>query len=80
MKKVKKVPLDPRILAICDKIKDLRIAAGYTNYENFAWDHRLNRSHYHKVEKGHNMTLESFLKIIDAHGLKLKDFFQTIDL
>lgn len=71
--------IDPRTQAICNKLKALRIKAGYSNYENFAWDLEMSRSFYFKVEKGHNMGIETLLRILDAHGLTLKEFFKDID-
>lgn len=70
--------IDPRTQAICNKIKQLRIEAGYTNYENFAWDLEMSRSFYFKVEKGHNMTIETLLRILDSHEIQIDDFFSDI--
>jgi hypothetical protein len=37
---------DERIRKIAEKIKHLRIKAGYTSHENFAWEHELSRVQY----------------------------------
>lgn len=68
--------LDPRIIAISKKLKEMRIEAGYTSYENFAIDKGLQRMQYWRMEKGSNFTFTSFLKILDAHEISLADFFQ----
>ncbi|MDC7996916.1 hypothetical protein [Gilvibacter sediminis] len=68
--------LDPRIMAISKKLKQMRIEAGYTSYENFAVDKGLQRMQYWRMEKGSNFTFTSFLKILDAHKISLADFFR----
>jgi hypothetical protein len=70
---------DKRQLQIAKKIKQLRLDKGYTSYEQFAWDHEINRVQYWRIEKGGNITLASLLKILDIHKLSLKDFFSDIE-
>lgn len=68
--------LDPRIIKIAKKLKQMRIEAGYTSYENFAIDKGLKRMQYWRMEKGSNFTFTSFLKILDAHDMSLESFFK----
>ena len=77
-KKEKKV-LDSRILEIAKKIKQLRIDAGYSNYEEFCWEHGIGRMQYWKMEKGSNITLTTLFKILDAHKLSMAEFFQDFN-
>lgn len=67
---------DERIKKIAAKLKDIRIKAGYTNYENFAWDNDISRMQYWRMEKGANFTMVTFLKILDAHKISLGEFFK----
>jgi transcriptional regulator with XRE-family HTH domain len=79
---VKKQPLnstDKRRLKIAQKIKQLRIAKGYTSYEQFAWDHEINRVQYWRIEKGSNITIDSLLKVLDIHKISLSEFFSDIN-
>ncbi|MBE6245846.1 MAG: helix-turn-helix transcriptional regulator [Bacteroidales bacterium] len=69
---------DKRIKQIADKIKQLRINAGYTSHENFAWDNGLSRVQYWRVESGANITLKTLLKILDIHQVTLEDFFKDM--
>ena len=69
---------DKRIKQIADKIKQLRINAGYTSHENFAWDKGLSRVQYWRVESGANITLKTLLKILDIHQVTLEDFFKDM--
>jgi hypothetical protein len=70
---------DERIKRIADKLKELRKSAGFTNYENFAWENEIGRVQYWRMEKGANFTMVSLLKILDAHKISLKDFFSDIN-
>ena len=42
---------------IGSKLKKLRVNAGYKSYEVFAWDNKISRIQYWKMEKGTNCTL-----------------------
>ncbi len=76
--KEKNEEIDPRILAIAEKLKKLRTKAGYTSYENFAIDNELNRMQYWRLEKGINFTIKSLLKVLDIHQISMKEFFKDI--
>ena len=83
MKEVKKHNVndaidDERIKKIAEKLRELRKKAGYTNYENFAWENEIGRVQYWRMEKGANFTMVSLLKILDAHGIGLSEFFNDI--
>lgn len=70
---------DKRQKKIAEKIKQLRLAKGYTSYEKFAWENDINRVQYWRIEKGGNITLASLLKVLDVHKISLKEFFSDID-
>lgn len=69
---------DPRIQEIAQKIKQLRIDAGYSSAENFAYDKGENRVQYWRVESGANITLNTLLRILDHHKISLADFFNSL--
>lgn len=73
-----KKKLDPRVHKIAKKIRQLRIDAGYTSYESFAFDKELPRMQYWRMEAGTNFTIETLLKILDVHKISLKNFFENI--
>lgn len=77
MSKQEEIP-DERVLKIADKIKELRVDAGYTSAENFAYDNDLNRVQYWRVEKGTNITLKTLLKLLDIHKISLSEFFSDL--
>lgn len=65
----------PELIEIGKRLRELRIKAGYSNYEHFAWDNELNRQQYHNMETGKNFTLKSLLKVLAVHHLSLRQFF-----
>ncbi len=69
---------EKRLSRIGDKLRELRKAAGYKSYENFAFDNELNRVQYGRMEQGANVTLVSLLKVLDIHKLSLEDFFKGL--
>ncbi len=69
---------DERIRKIAEKIKHLRIKAGYTSHENFAWEHELSRVQYWRVESGSNITIKTLLRILDIHKISLEEFFKGL--
>lgn len=71
--------LDPRLLQIAAKLRQLRIAAGYSSYEAFAFDHELPRVSYGKHEKGSNITMKSLLRLLDIHKVTLAQFFSNLE-
>ncbi len=70
--------LDKRILKISQKIKELRISAGFTSSETFSYEHSLSRVHYWRIEKGSNITMETLIKILDIHKISLEEFFKGL--
>lgn len=67
-----------KLEAIAQKIKSLRVRAGYTSYENFAYENDLSRVQYWRMEKGCNFTINYLLKILDIHRISLEDFFKDL--
>lgn len=57
------------------RIKELRIAKGYSSYEYFAYEHNISRAQYGRYEKGEDLRFSSLAKIINALGITMKDFF-----
>lgn len=75
-KKESSEEFDALISHISEKLKHLRIKAGYSSYENFAWDNGINRMQYWKMEKGTtNFTMKSLHKVLKAHNMSLAEFF-----
>lgn len=57
------------------RLKELRIAKGYSSYEYFAYDHNISRAQYGRYEKGEDLRFSSLIKVISAFGMTMKEFF-----
>lgn len=66
---------DPIVITLGARIKELRIAKGYTNYENFAYDHDIPRSQFGRYEKGEDLRFTSLVKILQAFNISPEEFF-----
>lgn len=57
------------------RLTALRKEKGYSNYEQFAFSHDINRSQYNRYENGEDLRFSSLLKVLKALGISLKEFF-----
>ncbi len=69
-----------RLRSIGDKIKKLRVEAGYTSYAKFAIAIDMGRKQYWRLEKGYNFTMNSLFRILDAHKMTLREFFKDLEM
>ena len=72
--KPKKKP-GKEVLKLAKRIKSLRIKAGYSNYEYFAYDNNLPRAQYGRYEKGEDIRFSSLTKVAKAFKMTLSEFF-----
>jgi hypothetical protein len=57
------------------RIKAIRIEKGYTNYENFAFEHDIPRAQFGRYERGEDLRYSSLIKIIKAFDMTPQEFF-----
>lgn len=58
------------------RIKQLRIAKGYTSYEYFAYEHKLGRAQFGRYERGtEDLRYSTLLKIVRAFDMSMEEFF-----
>ncbi len=62
-------------LKLGNRLKLLRKAKGYANYEQFAYTYGIARAQYGKYEKGCNISLKTLLKITEIHEMTINEFF-----
>lgn len=67
---------EKKLIKIGQRIRDLRIKAGYTAYDKFAYDHGFDRQSILRAETGKNITLNTLMKILKVHKISLEDFFK----
>jgi transcriptional regulator with XRE-family HTH domain len=59
------------------RLKELRIAKGYTNYEYLAYEIGMSRSQLGTYENGANITIATLVKILDHLNVSLEEFFNS---
>jgi len=82
MKKVKETnpEFDEFIEKVGDRMREVRVNLGYSNYEVFAYDKNIGRSQYGKYEKGsEDLRLSSLFKVLKAMDISFEDFFKGIE-
>ncbi|RLJ31165.1 helix-turn-helix transcriptional regulator [Chryseobacterium indologenes] len=57
------------------RIKQIRIAKGYSSYEYFAYEHNISRAQYGRYEKGEDLRFSTLAKVIHAFGMTMDEFF-----
>jgi transcriptional regulator with XRE-family HTH domain len=75
MKKKPQINPDKELKRLGNRIKQLRVKAGFTSYEYFAYEHEISRTQYARYEQGKDLRYSTLLKIINAHGITVKQFF-----
>ncbi|WP_126971041.1 helix-turn-helix domain-containing protein [Gynurincola endophyticus] len=61
-------------------LKELRLEAGYTSQEEFAWKNDFDRNHYSKMERGDiDIKVVTLAKILEAFDTSLEDFFSRLE-
>lgn len=76
--KVKKLP-SKELTKLGNRIRELRIKKGYTNYEYFAFENNIPRSQYGRYEKGEDLRYSSLRRIVKALGVTMQEFFKGFD-
>lgn len=66
--------------AIANRLKELRKAKGYSNYEHIAYALEMSRSAYWRLESGVNFELKTLIKFCRLLEITLEEFFNGIDL
>lgn len=67
--------IEQQLAHIGRRLKALRKAKGYKNYEQFAYEHNIGRAQYGRYEKGSDLRLSSLLKVLDALQVTPAEFF-----
>ncbi|TPN84379.1 helix-turn-helix domain-containing protein [Aquimarina algicola] len=64
--------------AIGNRIKELRIQAGYTSYTNFAIEHNLENKSVWRWEAGVNYRIDTLCMIAEIHGITVSELLKDI--
>lgn len=68
------------LAAIAQRLKELRKAKGYSNYEHIAFALEMSRSAYWRLETGVNFELKTLIKICRLLEVSLEEFFTDIKI
>ena len=69
---------EKRIGKIADRLRKLRKEAGYTSYENFAFDNDIPRVQYGRMETGVNFRIATLMRVLEVHKMTLEEFFEGL--
>ena len=72
----KDLDTEKQLVNLGNKLRALRIARGFSNYEQFAYEHNLPRAQYGRYEKGQDLRFSSLLKVLKALDVSLEAFFK----
>ncbi len=70
----------PELVAIADRLKEIRKEKGFSNYEHIAFELEMSRSAYWRLESGENFELKTLIKICKVLGVTLEEFFHGISI
>lgn len=79
-KKKEKVKTDPDFAILAQRIKETRIALGYSSAEKFAYDKNLPRRVQEKMESGESFTMKTFLKFCKAVGKTAEEVLKGLKI
>jgi transcriptional regulator with XRE-family HTH domain len=63
---------------IGNRLKQLRLKAGYTAADKFAYDHDMHPAQYTRYERGVDMRVSTLVKLLTLYNLSLQDFFKNV--
>ena len=70
----------PEFGHIAERLRVLRKAKGYSNYEHIAFDLGMSRSAYWKLESGANFELKTLIKVCRLLDVTLEEFFAGVNV
>lgn len=70
---------DEALKRLAKRIKDLRIAKGYTSYEYFAYEHNISRAQFGRYERGEDLRFSSLVRVCNALGVTIEEFFKDFE-
>lgn len=68
---------NPELVALGERIRELRVSCGYSSAEKFALDHGLSRVHYGRWESGKsNITYTNLLMLARAFDVNVSKLLE----
>lgn len=63
------------VIKLANRIKQLRVARGYSSQETFAYDNDYTLSYYSRLERGEDIRFSSLVRVCKALKVDLNTFF-----
>ncbi|MES2591173.1 MAG: helix-turn-helix transcriptional regulator [Bacteroidota bacterium] len=70
----KKIP-DVDLQKLGNRIRQLRIAKGYSSYEYFAYENNISRAQFGRYENGEDLRYTSLVRVVKAFDITMEEFF-----
>lgn len=70
----------PELLALSDRLKELRKEKGYANYEHIAFELGMSRSAYWRLESGENFSIKTLVKVCKLLEVTMEEFFVGVNV
>src|SRR5689334_13224288 len=70
--------IDSHLKYLGERIRALRIAKGYSNYEYFAFENGISSSQYARYERGEDMRFSTLAGLMAAFKMTPAEFFDYI--
>ena len=70
----------PELIALSNRLKELRKEKGYANYEHIAYDLGMSRSAYWRLESGENFSLKTLIKVCKLLEVTMEEFFVGVNV
>lgn len=66
---------DETLKKLGERIRQLRLAKGYSSYEYFAYEHGFSRAQFGRYERGEDIRFGTLTRIIEAFDMSVEEFF-----
>jgi transcriptional regulator with XRE-family HTH domain len=70
----------PELIAVGNRLKQVRKEKGFKNYEHIAYELGMSRSAYWRLENGDNFSLKTLIKVCKLLEVTFEEFFQGVQL
>jgi hypothetical protein len=67
-----------RIKKIGDRLRELRVKAGFKSAEAFSNEHDIPRVQYGRIERGVNFKIATLIRVLEAHKITFEEFFKGL--
>jgi transcriptional regulator with XRE-family HTH domain len=77
---MKKQEKATELIAVSERLKQLRKEKGFANYEHIAFELGMSRSAYWRLESGENFSMKTLIKLCKLLGVTFEQFFSGVDV